>query len=279
MIPKTKRLQEYRRLQGVSYGISYYARPLLLFFSSENRLLWLSEVQAQIRRIYLDGYGVLDVGINFEESFTPVTRIKAIRIFVANATHKNMKIYQMDVKTAFLNGEREEVYVSQPEGFVNQDYPNHVYRIKKAVYGLKQAPHACPKGIFINQSKYALKIIKKYGMESSDPVDTPMVDRTKLDEYLQGIPVDSTRYRGMIGIVHVCWYQAKPTEKHLHAVKQIFQSLKGTTNMGLWYSKDTGIALTAYADADHVGCQDTRRSTSGSAQFLGDNLVNWSSKK
>ncbi|GJS87908.1 retrovirus-related pol polyprotein from transposon TNT 1-94 [Tanacetum coccineum] len=82
-------------------------------------------------------------GIDFEESFAPVARIEAIRIFVANAAHKNMMIYQMDVKTAFLNGElKEEVYVSQPEGFVDQDNPSHVYKLKKALYGLKQAPRA-----------------------------------------------------------------------------------------------------------------------------------------
>ncbi|GJS08071.1 retrovirus-related pol polyprotein from transposon TNT 1-94 [Tanacetum coccineum] len=82
-------------------------------------------------------------GIDFEESFAPVARIEAIRIFVANVAHKNMTIYQMDVKTAFLNGElKEEVYVSQPEGFVDQDNPSHVYKLKKALYGLKQAPRA-----------------------------------------------------------------------------------------------------------------------------------------
>ncbi|GKA46548.1 retrovirus-related pol polyprotein from transposon TNT 1-94 [Tanacetum coccineum] len=82
-------------------------------------------------------------GIDFEESFAPVARIEAIRIFVANAAYKNMTIYQMDVKTAFLNGElKEEVYVSQPEGFVDQDNPSHVYKLKKALYGLKQAPRA-----------------------------------------------------------------------------------------------------------------------------------------
>ncbi|GJR52247.1 retrovirus-related pol polyprotein from transposon TNT 1-94 [Tanacetum coccineum] len=82
-------------------------------------------------------------GIDFDESFAPVARIEAIRIFVANAAHKNMKIYQMDVKMAFLNGElKEEVYVSQIEGFVDQDNPSHVYKLKKALYGLKQAPHA-----------------------------------------------------------------------------------------------------------------------------------------
>ncbi|GJV08130.1 hypothetical protein Tco_1345786 [Tanacetum coccineum] len=111
-----------------------------------------------------------------------------------------------------------------------------------------------------------------------------MVERTKLDEDLQGIPVYPTCYHGMVGslmyltssrpdlVFAVCMcarYQAKPTKKHLHAVKRVFRYLKGTTNIGLWYSKDTSIALTAYVDADHVGCQDTRRSTSSSAEFLG----------
>ncbi|GKB34401.1 retrovirus-related pol polyprotein from transposon TNT 1-94 [Tanacetum coccineum] len=82
-------------------------------------------------------------GIDFEESFAPVARIEAICVFVANAAHKNMMIYQMDVKITFLNGElKEEVYISQPEGFVDQDNPSHVYKLKKALYGLKQAPCA-----------------------------------------------------------------------------------------------------------------------------------------
>nr|GEW72409.1 retrovirus-related Pol polyprotein from transposon TNT 1-94 [Tanacetum cinerariifolium] len=82
-------------------------------------------------------------GIDFEESFAPVARLEAIRIFLAYAAHKNMVVYQMDAKTAFLNGNlREKVYVSQPNGFVDQDNPNHVYKLKKALYWLKQAPHA-----------------------------------------------------------------------------------------------------------------------------------------
>ncbi|GJV47782.1 retrovirus-related pol polyprotein from transposon TNT 1-94 [Tanacetum coccineum] len=84
-----------------------------------------------------------EVGIDFEESFASVARIEAIHIFVANAAHKNMKIYQMDIKMAFLNGKlKEKVYVSQPKGFVDQDNPSHVYKLKKALYGLKQAPRA-----------------------------------------------------------------------------------------------------------------------------------------
>nr|GFC07249.1 retrovirus-related Pol polyprotein from transposon TNT 1-94 [Tanacetum cinerariifolium] len=88
------------------------------------------------------GY-IQEKGINFKESFAPVTRLEAIRIFIANAASKNMTVYQIDVKTAFLNGElKEEVYVSQPKGFVDPDRLNHVYHLNKAFYGLKQAPRA-----------------------------------------------------------------------------------------------------------------------------------------
>ncbi|GJR75301.1 retrovirus-related pol polyprotein from transposon TNT 1-94 [Tanacetum coccineum] len=221
-------------------------------------------------------YGLLISFLSHDrESFAPVAYLEVIRIFIANVATKNMTIYQMDVKTAFLNGElREVVYVSQPEGFVDPDKPNHVYRLKNALYGLKQAPRAwydmlscfllsqefsksavdptlftkkarrdillisqSPKGIFINQSNYALEIIKKYGMLSTDPVDTPMVDKSKLDKDLQGKLVNLTHYHRMIGssmyltssrpdhVFAVCmyaWYQAKPTEKHLRAVKRIF---------------------------------------------------------
>ncbi|GJW77113.1 retrovirus-related pol polyprotein from transposon TNT 1-94 [Tanacetum coccineum] len=170
-------------------------------------------------------------GIDFEESFAPVARLDDIRIFLAYAAHMNMVVYQMDVKTTFLNGIlREEVYVSYPDGFVDQDNPNHVYKLKKALYGLKQAPRTC------------------------DPVDTPMVKKSKLDEDTQGKAVDPAHYSGMIG-----------TLMYLTA--------------RLWYPKDSSIALTAYADADHAGCQDTRRNTSGSMQLLGDRLVSWSSKR
>nr|GEV23677.1 hypothetical protein [Tanacetum cinerariifolium] len=252
-----------------------------------------------------------------------VARLEAIRIFLAYAAHMNMVVYQMDVKTAFLNGNlREEVDVSQLDRFVDPDNPNYVYNLKKDLYGLKQAPRAwydmlssflisqdfykgsvdpilfiyrydndlllvqiyvddiifaastpelcdlfakimcskfkmlmmgkilfflglqisqSPRGIFINQSKYALESLKKYSFESSDPVDTPMMEKSKLDKDKEGKAVDPSHYRGMIG---------------------------------------TLLYLTAtFADVDHVGCQDTRRSTSGSMQFLGDRLISWSSKR
>ncbi|GKE79970.1 integrase, catalytic region, zinc finger, CCHC-type containing protein, partial [Tanacetum coccineum] len=99
-----------------------------------------------------------------------------------------------------------------------------------------------PRGIFINQSKYANEILKKFDLHNSDPVDTPMMERTNLDEDLSVIPVDQTRYRSMVGCLMYL------TARTIH--------------MGLWYPKDTAMALKVYADADHAGCQDTRRSTS-----------------
>ncbi|GJZ21038.1 retrovirus-related pol polyprotein from transposon TNT 1-94 [Tanacetum coccineum] len=175
-------------------------------------------------------------GIKFEEAFTLVARIKAIRIFIANAANKNMTIFQMDVKTAFLYGElKKEVYVSQPEGFVDQDNPSHVYKLKKAMYGLKQAPRAW------------------YDMLSS----------FLLSQHFSKGAVDLTLF----------------TQKAGNDLLLIFRNKRETINTGLWYSKDTGMSLTAYVDAYHIGCQDTRRSTLGSAQFLGDKLVSWSSKK
>ncbi|GJR19572.1 retrovirus-related pol polyprotein from transposon TNT 1-94 [Tanacetum coccineum] len=98
-------------------------------------------------RLVTKGYRQ-EEGLDFEESFAPVARLEAIIIFLANAASKNMTVYQIDVKTAFLNGElKEEVYVSQLEGFVDPDRPHHVYRLKKALYGLKQAPRACTPGL------------------------------------------------------------------------------------------------------------------------------------
>nr|GFB66082.1 retrovirus-related Pol polyprotein from transposon TNT 1-94 [Tanacetum cinerariifolium] len=250
-------------------------------------------------------------GIDFEESFAPVARLEAIRIFLAYAAHKNMVVYQFDAKTAFLNGNlREDVYVSQPDGFVDPDNPNHVYKLKKALYGLKQALCAWydmlssyllsqefSKGsvdptLFIK--KNGNDLLLKYGFESCDPVDTPMVEKSKMHEDKKGKAVDPSHYHGIIGTllyliasrpdlqfaIYMCArYQARPTEKHVHAVKRIFRYLRGTVHRGLWYLKDSSVALTAFADADHAGCQYTRRGTSGSVQFLGERLISWSSKR
>ncbi|GJW24662.1 retrotransposon protein, putative, unclassified, partial [Tanacetum coccineum] len=224
-------------------------------------------------------------GMEFEKSFALVRRKEAICIFIANDVHKNMTIFQMDVKMAFLNGKlKKEVYVSQPEGFVDQDNPSHVYKLKKALYGLKQAPRAW----YDMLSSFLISQQFSKGV-----VDPTLFIHQARNDLLLGKQVDATLYHGMIrslmyltssrpDLIHaICLsarYQAKPTEKHLQAVKRIFRYLKGTINMGLRYLKDTGMSFTTYADADHAGCQDTRHSTSRSTQFLGDKLVSWSSK-
>ncbi|GJR06339.1 retrovirus-related pol polyprotein from transposon TNT 1-94 [Tanacetum coccineum] len=204
------------------------------------------------------GYGQ-EEGIEFEESFAPVARLEVVRIFVAYAAHKNFPIFQMDVKTSFLNGPlKEEVFVQQPDGFVDPDFPNHVYHLKKALYGLKQSPRAW----FINL-----------------PGGTP-VDQTKYCSMIGGLMYLTASRPDITFTTFVCArYQARPTEKHLKKDKRIFRYLRQTINMGIWYSKDSGFKLIAYADADHAWCNDDCKSTSGGIQFLGDKLVSWSSKK
>nr|GEZ21522.1 retrovirus-related Pol polyprotein from transposon TNT 1-94 [Tanacetum cinerariifolium] len=218
-------------------------------------------------------------GVDFEESFVPVARLEAVRLFIAYAAYKSFTVYQMDVKTAFLYGPlKEEVYVNQPDGFADPYHPDKVYRLKKALYGLKQAPrawydelskfllsegfskgsidptlfitkhrgdillvqiyvddiifgstnlnlskrfeklmhnkfkmsmmgelkfflgiqiHQSPRGIFINQAKYAQEILIKHGMTSCDSIDTPMATK-HLDAYLSGTPVDQTKYHSKV---------------------------------------------------------------------------------
>ncbi|GJW50254.1 retrovirus-related pol polyprotein from transposon TNT 1-94 [Tanacetum coccineum] len=324
-----KELLQFKRLDvWVSVLVPDNIKPLSLKWLFKNKHDEENTIIRNKTRMVMRGYRQ-EEGIDFEESFAPVTRMEAIRIFLAYAAHKSFTVFQMDVKTDFLHGTfKEDVYVCQPEGFIDADHPSHVYKLKKALYGLKHAPRAwydelsmfllqnhflkgtidptlfircfdddilvplqnvndggndvflglqvnqSPCGIFINQSNYVLEILKKYGMESCDPVGTPMEIKDKLDLDQNGSPVDATKYRSMIGalmyltssrpdIVHATClcdrYQAKPTEKHL--------------------KEDSGFELTGFLDANYAGCKDTFKSTFGGAQFLGEKLVSWSSKK
>nr|GEX42285.1 Gag-Pol polyprotein [Tanacetum cinerariifolium] len=168
------------------------------FGKSVIRLKWLlknkkDEDQTVIRnkaRLVEKGYAQ-EEGIDFEESFALVARLEAVQIFVAYAAHKSFPIYHMDVKTTFLNGSlKEEVYVAQPDGFVDPDHPKKVYRLMKALYGLKQAPRAWPS---------MLEIIHKHGMDKGQSIGIPMATKPKLEADLGGNPVDRTNYRSKIG--------------------------------------------------------------------------------
>ncbi|GJV74610.1 retrovirus-related pol polyprotein from transposon TNT 1-94 [Tanacetum coccineum] len=283
-------------------------------------------------------------GIDFKESFAPVARLEAIRIFFSvcrSYEHGRLPNGCEDCVSEWLKRASRAWYDMLSSFLISQDFSKgsmdptlfirregkelllvQIYvddiifaastlelcdlfakimcsKFKMSMMGkisffLGLQISQSPRGIFINQSKYALESLKKYGFDSCDPVDTPMVEKSKLDEDKEGKAVDPSHYRGMIGTLlyltasrpdlqfAICMcarYQARPTEKHLNAVKRIFRYLKGTVHRGLWYPKDSSIALTAFADADHAGCQDTRRSTSGSMQLLGDRLVSWSSKR
>nr|GEU30493.1 hypothetical protein [Tanacetum cinerariifolium] len=122
------------------YGLIVSTMELKNVKEAMTELTWIDSINKT--RLVMRGYRQ-EEGIDFEESFTPVARMVAIRIFLAYAAHKSFIVFQMDVKTVFLHGTlKEDVYVCQPEGFINIDHPSRVYKLKKALYGLKQAPRA-----------------------------------------------------------------------------------------------------------------------------------------
>jgi hypothetical protein len=326
-------------------------------------------------RLVCKGYAQIE-GLDFDETFAPVARLEAIRMFLAYACHKQFKVYQMDVKSDFLNGDlKEEVYMEQPEGFQLSDNPDFVCKLKKSLYGLKQAPRAWyyrldkylqdkgfkrgtidnnlyiktegndllivlvyvddiifgsnnaslvqwfssamqsefemsmigelsfflglqitqrSEGLFLSQEKYLREMLKRFQMEDSTPMSTPMVTGCKLSKDDDSPDVDQSSYRSMIGsllyittsrpdIMHVVGmvgrYQAAPKQSHLLVVKRIFRYLKGTMDYGLWYPRNHNFQLSVYSDVDWANCVDERKSTSGGAFFLGDSLVSWLSKK
>ncbi|GJW29010.1 retrovirus-related pol polyprotein from transposon TNT 1-94 [Tanacetum coccineum] len=212
-------------------------------------------------RLVAKGYRQ-EEGIDFEESFSPVARLEAVQMFIAYAAHKNITIFQMDVKTDFLNGPlKEEVYVSQPEGFIDPEFPDHVYRLKKALYGLKQAPRAWYDKLssFLIEHGFTKDFSKRFAKLMKNNFEMSMMYELKfflglqcvsmsthmaterLDANLQGTPTDQTTYHRMIGelmyltashpdiafATFVCArYQARPTVKHLKEVKRIFRYLR-----------------------------------------------------
>ncbi|KAK1424228.1 hypothetical protein QVD17_19549 [Tagetes erecta] len=326
-------------------------------------------------RLIAQGY-TQEEGIDYEEVFAPVARLEAIRVFLAYASFMKFKVFQMDVKGAFLYGPiTDDVYVRQPPGFEDPDYPHRVYKLSKALYGLHQAPriwyetlskhlleHGFTRGqidptlfmkreneellcvqvyvddiifgstsasmckefeeimksrfqmssmgeinfflglqvkqsadrIFINQSKFVEKLLKKFKIQDFQTIRTPSDVNCKIQPDSKGKSVDQTLYRSMIGslmyltasrpdimyAVCVCArYQSDPKESHLVAVKRIFRYLKGKPNLGLWYPYEGNFELYSYSDSDFGGCALDRKSTTGGCQFLGPRLVSWQCKK
>ncbi|GJZ34615.1 uncharacterized mitochondrial protein-like protein [Tanacetum coccineum] len=222
----------------------------------------------------------------------------------------------MDVKSAFLYGTiDEEVYVCQPLGFEDPQFPDKVYKVEKALYGLHQAPRAWDfvhrrtkvilvstglqsiqkkDGIFISQDKYVADILKKFDFATVKTASTPMEPNKALIKDEEADSVDVHLYRSMIGSLMyltasrpditfaVCAcarFQVTPKTSHLHAVKRIFRYLKGQPKLGLWYPRDSPFDLEAFSDSDYAGASLDRKSTTGGCQFLGKRLISWQCKK
>ncbi|KAI3744805.1 hypothetical protein L1987_57898 [Smallanthus sonchifolius] len=269
-------------------------------------------------RLVVQGFNQQE-GIDYTEVYAPVARLEAIRLFLAFASYKGFKVFQLDVKSAFLYGKvKEEVYVCQPPGFEDPLNPNMVFKLDKALYGLCKDFESVMKskfemsamgelsfflglqvnqkedGLFIHQSKYVKDNLSRFKMEDCTPHDTPIPVNHKLNSDPDGKDVDCRLYRAMIRslmyltasrpdimfTVCICSrFQAKPKESHLIAVKRIFRYLKGKQRLGLWYPHGSNFDFNAYTDSDFGGCSLDRKSTTGGCQFLGNRLVSWQCKK
>ncbi|GJS20089.1 putative ribonuclease H-like domain-containing protein [Tanacetum coccineum] len=229
-------------------------------------------------------------GIDYDEVFALVARIEAIRLFLAYASFKDFMVYQMDVKSAFLYEKiEEEVYVCQPPRFEDLDFPNRVYKVEKALYGLHQAPRAwnetlstylldngfqrgkIDKSLFIKRDQgdiLIVQILKKFGFSDVKTASTPMETHKPLLKDPDGEDVDEHLYRSMIGSL-----------MYLTSSRPDIIYLKGQPKLGLWYLKDSPFDLVAYTDSDYAGASLDRRSTTGGCQFLGCMLISWQCKK
>nr|GEW05959.1 putative ribonuclease H-like domain-containing protein [Tanacetum cinerariifolium] len=235
-------------------------------------------------------------GIDYDEVFASVARIEAIRLFLAFASYIGFMVYQMDVKSEFLYGRiNEEVYVTQPKGFIDPQHPKKVYKVGKALYGLHQAPRAWyatlstfllkhgyrrgtidktlflkknkrdiilqrPDEMFISQDKYVQEILHKFDLGSVRTATTPYEAPKPKSKNKTDSPINVHLYRSMI-------------------VKKIFKYLKGQPMLDLWYLRESPIVLEAYSDSDYAGANKDRKSTTGGCQFLGRRLISWQCKK
>ncbi|GJT07346.1 putative ribonuclease H-like domain-containing protein [Tanacetum coccineum] len=212
-------------------------------------------------RLVAQGH-TLEEGIDYDEVFSPVARIEAIRLFLAYASFMGFMVYQIDVKSAFLYGQIEE----------------------------KQRED----GKFIRQDKYVDEILRKFNYINVKSASTPDDLEKPLVKDGDGTDVDEHLYRSMIGslmyliasrpdimfVVYACArFQVTPKTSHLLAVKRIFRYLKGKPTLGLWYSRDSPFELVAYTDSDYAGATQDRKSTTRGCQFLGNRLISWQCKK
>ncbi|GJX47186.1 ribonuclease H-like domain-containing protein [Tanacetum coccineum] len=236
------------------------------------------------------------LGVDFDETFSLVVTPATVRTVLSLAVSHKWPIHQLDVKNAFLNGDLSEtVYMHQPPGFVNNQYPHHVCLLQRSLYGLKQAPRISgslnnkfdmtdlgtlnyflgisvdrtPTGLFLSQKKYALQLLERAHMVTCNPSQTPVDTESKLCP--KGVPVQNhTLYRSLAGGLQ---------EPHFAALKRILRYVRGTVEFGLQLYVFATTSQVGYIYANWAGCPSTHRSTSGYYVFLGDNLLSWFAKQ
>ncbi|GJR78482.1 putative ribonuclease H-like domain-containing protein [Tanacetum coccineum] len=240
-------------------------------------------------------------GIDYDEVFAPVARIKTIRLFLAFASYMGFMVYQMDVKSAFLYGEiDEEVYVTQPKGFEDPHFPKHVYKVVKALYGLHQAPRAWSmwmtlflglqrrpgvmKGEFEISAMGELTFF--LGLQVKQKTDGIFISQDKyVQDMLKKFDMESVRTATTPYEASKLKSKDEPDDDvnvrlyRSMIVKKIFKYLKGQLKLGLWCPRDSPFVLEAYSDSDYAGSHGDRKPTTGGCQFLGRRLISWQCKK
>eukprot|EP00253_Pinus_taeda_P011698 PITA_11698 len=217
-------------------------------------------------------------GIDYEETFAPTAKMSTIRLVLALAAQFKWKVHQMDVKSAFLNGDlQEEVYMTKPPGF------------KIAGQEQKTENH-----IFLSQSKYAKNLVDRFRMQDCKPATTPMEPGLKLSAQSSSPPVDETLFRQLVGsliyltatrpdisfaVSYISRFMSVPKTDHWIAAKRVLRYVRGTSDYGLLYTRTFDPILSGYTDSDWAGSVDDRKSTAGYVFSLGSGAVAWTSKK
>nr|GEU96465.1 ribonuclease H-like domain-containing protein [Tanacetum cinerariifolium] len=287
LVTKPHNKTPYELLHGRTPSIGFM-RPFGCLVTILNTLNPLGKFEENVDEGFLVGYSVNSKAFRVSNSRTRIIQ-ETLHNKEGDAAfdgkehdaEKPESAVNLSLSSSALSGEQDDMTKKKDKGkspvkyftgnrYLNEDFEDYSEDIKtknKATL------------FFPTLAAYALESLKKYGFDSCDPVDTPMVEKSKLDEDKEGKAVDPSHYRGMIGTLlyltasrpdlqfAICMcarYQARPIKNHVHAVKRILRYLRGTIHQGLWYPKDSSVTLTAFADADHAGCQYTRRSTSGS---------------
>nr|GEV80384.1 putative ribonuclease H-like domain-containing protein [Tanacetum cinerariifolium] len=241
---------------------------------------WIEAMQEELLQFKMQKGHTQEEGIDYDEVFAPVARIEAIRLFLAYASFMGFMVYQMDVKSVFLYGTiKEEVYVCQPPGFKDPDYPDKVYKVVKELYELHQAPRAW--------YEILANYILENGFQRGKIDQTLFIKKQKGDILLVQVYVDDIIFGSTNKELYVK-LASTPIETEKPLLKDpdgedvdvhIYRYLKGKPHLGLWYPKDSPFNLVAYSDSDYARASLDMKSTTGGCQFLGCTLISWHCKK